>query len=877
MTIIDEIPDLPLAFARNGGSLLSAQLDGELDVSVSGALHSSVVTVASFAIQPGVEEETEEETEKKGEGQDEPPGATTSQKIADAPLPRYRRVRIPLDPRIYRIIDIDKHGTRQRVVQVPRRARVNATLTLGAVTSTGAACEANAGFGSVALAEALDDAQGGCALVALHYDEWRAPAGTVAVLNAQFWEVPESISTITLAAQNSNVTHIGAPRIARNTDLFVDARAKRLLDDALGSFPLAFQLVDSDAMADDATIAQAAEHFNLFVSEAATLRTPTLPSELQNYNPRAPRVYAPLPGLHKAFTSAPSGHAPVEAILHASSGLSASQLEGVLRAMATADLDSRGAGDAQKFLEETRRPGVRAARWCRTAARAVHLAIRAATDYHVDGAATLDPVGRVRFETAENWLPSTTRNFFKEAGDCDNSGTCAMRIGRQIGLAPYDHNRYDAAGRFISRDSTYDETKHVFTRAVRNALSHDYTLAFTIVGATTGEGSNAIVSGDGESDAVAREPATVAAGHAVPIFLPTSHVVAALARGDDADANELRAAGAFDDTARSKLAVDAAHREATQLLRWRVVMPKRKVLALALDDDGDHDHHNDEPLAASYVDFESFAASQLERNVIPLAIDGTVTSEMDLHYDAETLARTRRMAHDEASAADRLGTVMASRVVDLTSVGSKANPHGFYLHFVEATVPGGWGDDPMLREAREAAYQYIFAPLDPTSGAVTAGIAGATPDAVHRGDYALVPMQRLCPGKGRSWDVVRRETLVHAAAPRAPDRLPMSVEIEEQRNATHLRQSFEALHAALDRRGKSYGRAGPPRGGYVELHITPRMLWGNPNSLQRTIDKVMAHAVHGSVVVYPMDDVAPTAALVVVRFDVAVHDSRTSR
>lgn len=752
--ILDSIPDMPLAFAKTGGSLLSAVLDGTLDVGVSGAKHSATIKVSN--------DDTRES----------------------------RRVAIPLDVETFRRRHADG------AVLVGDRTRALATLMVGAVTSSGAACEANAGFGVAPLVDAL---RGGASLITLHYDTWKAPVGAVAVSAASFH--------------------------ASEADALASER------------PLPFESVPEPDTPE--ALAAASAKFGEFVAESAMLRTVTTPPRTEETRTlRKQRVYPSLPGLHKSFTSAPTGHTTIEAITHAASGLTADQLEDILRVTTTVALENEEER-ARQMLADAAVPGLGASKWRDAAARSVQLIIRFG-DYHVDGAQTLAPNGTVRFEAAENWQPGPMRDLLRESFDCDNVTTEAMRKARQIGLSPFADHRYGEDGAFRSFDPDYDPVRHPWTTAVRNALSHDYVLAFTIVGATTGEGTKA--THDKQSDAKGAKKTTTAAGHAVPIFLPAGQLLRAMRRGDDADAAELQ-----DDPSTS-----IAHRTAVDGLRHDCIFPPNKLKALPAAE------------RPAYASAERLVEHHAAHGIAPMAIDGTVTSETALYLDDPAQRKAfRALAEQEGAAAKRLGAVMASRVVDLTSIGRDGG-HGFYLHFVEATLPTAFGDDPALRKAGEASYQFVFAPTD-AAGVATDGIAGASPEQVHKGEYALVPMQRLCVARGEAMDLVRRETARHALAPRKPATNASMVTETDARNAKLCMKHLQDLHEALQARGSTYGD-NLPTGAFVELHVTPRMLWGNPNSVLRTVEKVGQLALHGQVAVHDLSAFGEGAAFVTIAF-----------
>ena len=720
--VIEQLPDNSMAFAKTGGSLLAAVLDGSIDIACSGAVESVPLRVRR---------------------------ASPTQVGSTGPTPQ--RVAVPLRPSAY---PVNQSGQ----VRVDRRLQLLGALNVGAVTSSGAACDAHAGFGTTSLAAALRDGVGS---IGLRYSKWDALVGSITLSNV---------------------------RLSTNPD------------EPITYEPVEY-LITSDESA-ETSIGEAGTHFEKLVGDASALRADQF-------------VYPKSKLLSKSFTEAPIGYCTIDAIMHNNSGLDATQLESVLGAMATAALEN----DAERMtqmLEETAKPGAAASKWAHEAARAVHLGVRTATDYHVDGVVAQGADARVHFNVAESWLPFVQRNFLKESNDCDGSGLLCARMLRQIGVSPY------APG----HDPDYDPSRHVWTRAVRNALGTDYVYAATIVGATGGEGTK--VKTDHEKGARAKgKTVQQAAGHFVSVLLPTGAFLSALSAGD----------GGGDDNGAMRAA------------RLDLLYPPERVGTLS-EDEREH-----------YTSTGALQAYQKQRGIEPLALDGTVTSEMRIHLEGEERKRFATFAKAETDAARQLGPVMASRVVDLTSTGSDG-AHAFYLDFVEATVPNVFGDSALLRSIGKASYQFVFTPLA-DDGARPLGVAGATPAEVHAGNYALVPLMPLDDHSGAAIDRIREETLLHTLPPRAVGELSTSLDEGERRNATASLTHLAELDRALRLRGDSYGEHKPP-GTYVELHVTPRMMWGNPSSLKITAEKVAAKALHGQVDIYRMDDLAPDAALAVI-------------
>ena len=741
--LVAQLPDNSLAFAKTGGQLVSAVIDGTIDVAVSGS---------RFSVPVRVQRSSDEGL----------PGA----------LDAVQHVAIELDPTRYPTA-VTAEGLE---VQVDQRYQLMVALNVGAVTSAGAACDAHAGFGISPLGAALDV---GFALIGLRYSQWDQLVGSVAMTNLHLRTSASVEPPAAIAGGDAPV------RVAHRT------------------------VEDKDATL---SLEAAVPHFVAYVNGANELRESTL-------------VYDKSPHLSKSFTWTPKGFATIDAIMHTGTGLNADQLEEVLAATVTVG-SYNDADAAERMLVAAAKPGAAAAEFRTEAARAIHLAVRMATDYHVDGVARQEADGRVHFQAAESWLPFAQRTFFKESNDCDGSGLLCARLARQIGVSPYGDDRYDEeTGAFYSLDPTYDPTKHKWTTAVRNALAHTDLFLFTIVGATSGEGTKAI-----SADAVSAPP--TAAGHAVAMLLDPSDVLRALSLGD-----------------RAVVDVDVAAE--LERVRFARLYPPGKVRALP------------EAERAHYASVAALREHHRHLDVHPLSLDGTVTSEMRIHLPPAKRKTASRLAKEESAAAVKLGAVMASRLVDLTSTNPTGG-HSFYLDYVEATLPHAFGDDPALRAVGQAAYQFVFVPVD-AQGNMTLDRAGATPEAVDCSQYGLVPLWRLNVESGDAIDRVRKETVLHTLPDRDPAKGADTVEESERRAATLGLKYMADLDAELKKRGEAFGN-GRPEGAYVELHVTPRMMWGNPHSVRKTADKVLTTALYGQVHIHHFDTIAPDATLAVIGF-----------
>ena len=298
--------------------------------------------------------------------------------------------------------------------------------------------------------------------------------------------------------------------------------------------------------------------------------------------------------------------------------------------------------------------------------------------------------------------------------------------------------------KLISLDPGYDESRHWATRSIRNALSHSHTIVFNIVGASSGEGAKVVDKKTGESK-------LQVAGHAVPIFLPLASTLDAMDAGEyergDAERASIAAARARVFFPEGKLRAAASPEQLQSLL----ASPNAEIAASGLS-----------KLRKQHLD-------GLKREaLVPFAIDGTITSEMDMHApesDAKTRARQARVTlHGFA----RLGPMIADRVVDLTALGSR-NTNAFYHDLVEGVIAGHIGDDPELVALNAAAHNFVYANLDAVRERQGERIeAGASAANVHTGAMALIPLVRLDANAVVMHNAMRQMVRLHSMPPRRP-------------------------------------------------------------------------------------------------------------
>lgn len=803
--------DLTTTFVERGGSMETVTFGGEMDFAVSGSLSSSVVLLQASSVRTKIDATDDLKassvsavmngTARPARGRSAPTDdATGAVDVANAPhvyhaereaanaspppAMRTHHVAVVLPS----VVDADG------VVDVDPGAMLLTLFNEGALTSSATIGDVHGGFGHTSLAQALRDK---VALIHMEFGAWAAVRMNVAVSDVV-------------------VRRGGSPR------------SPQLRWRVRNTIRVPQELIDL-------TPTVAAEEFVKYIVEMIERRSNVY-------------KYAALPGLSKTFARAPViGYTSVEALLHAPTGLDAAAIDALLEQMLRIAMQ-QDRGDVERMLADTEHapPIGMASPWRLAAARALHLAIRFATEYRTDGAVWLDEQNNLRLAQVESWLPHATRRFFKESNDCDGSAMLAMRIARQIGLSPFGDDRYRAHdGLFVSLDASHDDEAHVYTRAVRNALNYTDVIVFTIVGATTGEGTKAVDGGGSRSSI---------AGHAVPIFLPVSHVLDAMDVGEQAVGD-----------------VSPDRRAAIAAMRERALFPEGKVRALRVGE-SDQDGYGSslETVRRRHLD-------GLRRNrLAPMAIDGTVTSEPDLHVDEPRSQARHVRATAAIRALRRMGPTVADRAVDLPVLG-KGLVHGFYSDFVEAVVPGPLGDSEELVEAGVAAANWVFvergalraatASADGDGQAILA--TGASARAMHHGGYALLPLARIDRKRAVALRSVRGMTRVHAMPPRRPSANACTP--SESANAQRSADALFALGKELQRRTTSGVATAPSHSeeqALIELYVTPRAMWNNPNGVEHLIERVLAVASKGQVDIVDLRRVQHNAVAAVVAFAV---------
>lgn len=690
------------------------------------------------------------------------------------------------------------------VVTIDPGIMVLALLNVGALCTSGANAEVHGGFGYSSLVKTLKDKE---ALLSIKYGRWMPLQNVVMLTNVHLREGSDPKSKV------------------------VDWKIGKTLHAPPGVEQMGPKKV-------------AASFVNM-VQQSNTKRA-------QQF------VYPYLPGLTKIFAAVPvTGFAPVESLLHTPTSLNADQLEHFMRAMIRIALQQDDV-EIQKMKQETQSPPAlgTSSPWRTVAARAMHLAIRMSTDYREDGAVTLDGNNQPTVVALESFLPHAVRSIFDETNDCDGSTLMAMRLGRQIGVSPFGDDRYRSSdGQFVSLDPGYDDSRHWATRAIRNALGHTHTLVFNIVGASSGEGAKVV-------DKETGEPKVQVAGHAVPVFLPTATALEALDAGE------------YDRSEADRASISAA--------RARIFYPEGKLRAVASPEQLEVllASTNAEIAAAGIYKLRRDHLSGLKQeSLTPFAIDGTITSEMDMHAPGAEAKTRAQQARATLQGFARLGPIVADRVVDLTTLGSNYT-NAFYHDLVEGVIAGHIGDDPELVSLDAAAHNFTYANVDAVRERQGDKIdIGASASSVHTGEMALIPLVRLTSEDVTMHNAMRQMVRLHSMPPRrstATHRAKSEiVNAQASTDALHelgLRLSKRSSNMQDSNNSKSDDTLSNDRyntpATFLEMYVSPRAMWRNPNAIKHLIERVDMIAQRGQVDLIDLKDVQRDAVAAVIAIEV---------
>ena len=823
-----DVPNLPKYFFQNGGVLDAVVVGANLDISMSQSFHSDV-HVVNFR--------------QKNE-------------VGIAVL--------ELNPTYY-VLDTNFKD----VVNISEDAQVFASLSVETVTSQGGNCIAANGDGFGMLADVI---AGQCTIVPLCFGDWEERVGTVVYQRITFHRVgsqESNVSKFISSAQNGtqaawNQTMCGELRINWLPYKYMDpeqsdgAAYKETVDD----------LALEKSKPNNITLE---DLLKLFVICSHQLRIPTyIAPPLEKYLSTHSRfykhlnkllqrkklIYPHLPHLTKPEVSCHSGTSLLEAVLHSDMSLDADQFEdlmGVGLQMAILELNDGKQMSVRKaetcFLSETTREGERSRLWAKVAARAINHVVRMCCDYHTDGRPVINPNGFTQFVEAEDWSAASRpeRDILRESGDCDNSACLTMRILRRLGVSPYDGaTQCNRAGLYatnssVSHDREFKKKKHVYTLGIRNALA-GYVGALCIVSAHS-------ASGETSEGASANKTCM---GHAVPMLFPLGLLVKAMSEKDC--------------NGSSDLSID--------LKRLTALVPDERVEII---------REFSEDYAKAVRDLKSLLGQEAiqkqhgsppGQGMSPLALDGTVTSSLEL-YITEKKVHIQRNKEEKMlrNALQKVGKVLGASIIDLVCMNEPGHGHGFYQDFVEITIPGPLGDAQSLRSTGHAAHTYTFTPVSKTAGSSTVSQknAGVSAQLVHEGRFELVAQIPIDEAMGRVIDERKKMVVTHTIPPRKPSHIRHCMTKLEEVSIMLCRQSLENLKIGLGKLDHEYENKNQTDQ-FIDVSyvISPRHILGNPNTIACDCAKYLKNAVNGSVEIFEFQSLLPTVFCAIVTITVCV-------
>lgn len=707
---------------------------------------------------------------------------------------RETNIRIPLPLADANVLVLD--GDDPVAFKYKPSDRLVVAVRLFCVTANGVSnAVSNGGYGLVSLQQLLKDEY---AMVPIRYDQYDQIIGMVSLRN---------------------------PRVVRATSE-IEARVLHPQTPSIVKMEEESNLIDA--------------YFEQMVIRIAHLRLKTLP-------------YPDLPNLTKFWVKLPKGMTMLSTISSTHSVMSADQLEELIGCMIRHAVNDEDKIIRDMVNEERRPSRDYSERYAAICARALHLVIRRMS-YYADRVIFQDMYGNMRKEAVDNFDHSPSADPLNGSEDCDGSSNEAIRVIRQIGLAPY--GQYDEQGDFLSNDPGYDENKHVMTGVLRDALFHH--MAFTsIVSAYSSQGTE-IVEGN-----------TSLAGHMAPFLVPIWNAHSALVRGanvrrilrksnhDSFDSDDTLVVGLpeknlLDITGE---AIDKAYAAA--------LMPASRLMALPLEDRP----RKLSPSAwmKSFMDHRNRA-----EGIHALLLDGTVTNNEVLHIENPA----EREAHlDAAERVSRLkqaigGTVGMDFLMSLLRKNGKESKNKFIHHLVEVTAHV---DTPELRELGLACCSYCATAFTPSNATVVLK-SGTTIQQLYDGMYAWVPMEFMDVERGMIYDKLLARVIDQTMPAR--HRTPKGqLYHEEEFNAENAQKSLKLL-SALDNATLDSIDANPltidaPGTSNVNepltVHVYARTIWNCPESVAFACQRFKSLQRPIRVVQTPLEQFGKGAAHVSIR------------
>lgn len=488
-------------------------------------------------------------------------------------------------------------------------------------------------------------------------------------------------------------------------------------------------------------------------------------------------VFAPSPNLTKSVMNVPCGYNGSKYALAASiNDTPMGFTDATLEALFAASLRTECSPDEMACIRtRLARPDPTA-----TTQFAEKLASAASADavfkcpYSSDGGKMVVPTGLQRTET-EAWNFQPPRNAL-QSGDCEDSGSSV------VGLI--------ARASAIAADAEL-APKYPHLRALGNSLG-----AFFVTGTCV------LAANAGHADA-ADEHAQQLAGHAIGLGIDKARFLKALVEGGD---------GLHDGAP----LVDVERRSEVTSALFDALFPSELVARMALANDDD---------VAAFASVEGLLASKYAHPVTgmqPLAFEGTTPASSVLYAHDESLRALRKKAYcNDVATAARLSPNI-TRMHKLLDSGERGK-HAFYHSFVELGVSmnSPLFTSPKLRALGLATPHFRFTP--PCAGREV-DTAGATPEALAKGDFAAIRMWSVDEAQGAVLDAAHVEAVANVVPMRA--------------NAMCLTEaqfkSLSASRAVLQALDKELAKSPAAAEAHPSRHIvSAAALIGNPEGLRQ--------------------------------------------
>jgi hypothetical protein len=348
--------------------------------------------------------------------------------------------------------------------------------------------------------------------------------------------------------------------------------------------------------------------------------------------------------------------------------------------------------------------------------------------YRADGRTALLPTGLKTF-SAESWLAEAGRAPFA-ADDCDGSAAFVTSA------VAFVNNLFETTG--VDLASNRAKYPHLF--AMYRALVH-FEPSVAVLGANAAHAGD---SGKGSMKDKAH-PKKQIAGHAMVILIPKLQLLTALYEGSQLilpDGKDIRTAKKIN--SRPVLDQDAKiDAEALAQERLDAFYPQTAIIPLP-------QRERQELLGASWTDVYAKLKDGSSRfaSLKPLAVEGTAPADSRLHTPTVTAEGRRdfetrhKMGLFERKVAKRLSPSIASVTKTLDS--GDDNKHGFYSAFVELvfSLKTPLFTKSSVQRAGQATAHVALVNLNASDSSMV-GDAGVTPEDLHCGIFAAVPLWKL--------------------------------------------------------------------------------------------------------------------------------------